>query len=271
MKTFAAILTAVLVASMAGTASAQSTVRCESPDGRRRECRVEGTGTVQISQQLSGTACVLGQSWGVTGNTIWVDRGCRADFILVAGGDRNRGGWGGDDQNRGGWANDDRNRPGWNERGRGEGERRRGESRTTTVVCESRDGRRHRCAADTLGQITLGRQFGRSDRCVEGRTWGVDREAIWVDRGCRAEFLIADNGGTYRDRDRGSGRAMQTLVCESDSRARSYCRANTSFGVRLVREFSRNNCFANRTWGSDRNGVWVSDGCRAEFALMPRP
>jgi len=145
---------------------------------------------------------------------------------------------------------------------------RRRENRTITVVCESRDGRRHRCAADTLGQITMGRQLSRRSKCVEGRSWGSDSRGIWVDRGCRAEFLIADNRGTYRDR--GPSQAMQTVLCESSGSRRTHCSADTSFGVSLTREISNNNCFVNRTWGSDENGVWVSNGCRAEFAMKTR-
>jgi hypothetical protein len=141
-------------------------------------------------------------------------------------------------------------------------------NRTITVVCESRDWRRHYCAADTLGQITLGRQLTRDDRCVAGRTWGSDSKGIWVDRGCSAEFLIADNAGTYRDR--GPSQAMQTFECQSEGLRRTYCRADTRFGVRLLRQMSRNNCILNRTYGSDAHGVWVSNGCRAEFAMNPR-
>jgi hypothetical protein len=246
-KTFVVALGAVLATMIAGTASAQNTMRCESPLGRRVECRFQGEGIVQLSQQLSREACVKGESWGVEGNTIWVDRGCRADFNLAA--------------------YDDRNPRGWDMRGGERGNNQR-QNRTITVVCESIDGRRHRCAADTLGQITIGRQLSRQSNCVEGRTWGHDSDAIWVDRGCRAEFLIADNGGTYRDR--GPSQAMRTLVCESNGWKKNYCRADTRFGVSLTRELSRNNCVANRSWGSDGRGVWVSKGCRAEFALRTR-
>jgi hypothetical protein len=118
-------------------------------------------------------------------------------------------------------------------------------NRSITVVCESRDGRRHRCAADTLGQITLGRELTRNSHCVEGRTWGSDSRGIWVDRGCSAEFLIADNGGTYRDR--GPSQAMRTMVCESNGSGRSYCRADVRFGVELTRQLSRANCRAEFT------------------------
>jgi hypothetical protein len=161
--------------------------------------------------------------------------------------------------------NDNRNRGGWDMRG---GNRGAQSARTITVVCESMDGRRHRCAADTLGQITLGRQLSTRSECVEGRTWGYDSNGIWVDRGCRAEFLIADNNGTYRDR--GPSQAMKTVVCEARGRKRTTCRADARFGVRLTHEISRNQCVVNETWGANRNNVWVSNGCRAEFTLKTR-
>lgn len=253
------LLTATLAILLAGTASAQSTFRCESINNSRQECRFAGAGTVQLSLQLSIKDCIQGQSWGVNGNTVWVDRGCRADFTLL-----NDSTWLHDGtssptaiQN-----NDRRQQQGM------DGDNRRRETRTITVVCESRDGRRHRCAADTLGQITLGRQLTRNNKCVEGRTWGYDSSGIWVDRGCRAEFSIADNGGTYRDR--GPSQAMRTFVCESHDSKRTYCRADARFGVSLMREMSRNNCVVNETWGTDRDGVWVSNGCRAEFAVKTR-
>lgn len=141
-------------------------------------------------------------------------------------------------------------------------------TRTITVVCESRDGRRHRCAADTLGQITLGRQLTGRNRCVEGRTWGYDRSGIWVDRGCRAEFLIADNAGTYRGH--GPSQAMAHFVCESNASQRTLCHVDAPYGVNLTRQISRTNCVLNRNWGTERNGVWVSNGCRAEFSLNTR-
>ena len=32
-----------------------------------------------------------------------------------------------------------------------------------------------------------------------------------------------------------------------------------------LRQLSRAACIQGRTWGYGRNGIWVSDGCRAEF------
>jgi hypothetical protein len=153
-------------------------------------------------------------------------------------------------------------------RGDHDGDHRGHRDHAITIVCESTDGRRHRCATDTLGQVSISRQLSRTSRCIEGRSWGSDRRGIWVDRGCRAEFVIADTSGSYRDRD--ANETMRTVVCESDSSRRTYCRADTRFGVQLMREMSRSNCVLNRTWGSDDNGIWVSNGCRAEFGLRAR-
>ena len=60
-------------------------------------------------------------------------------------------------------------------------------------------------------------------------------------------------GGEYRFR------------CESQDSRTAYCRVDTRYGVRLVDRLSRASCIPGRTWGWDRGGVWVTDGCRADF------
>jgi Protein of unknown function (DUF3011) len=137
--------------------------------------------------------------------------------------------------------------------------------------CDSDNGRRNYCGADTRGGVRLVRQ--RSDSpCISGRTWGFDRRGIWVDRGCRADFVT----GTETDSGRGGygrggrGRAYsQTFYCESGDERRHYC-AEGALGrgqVRLIRQRSGSPCIFNRTWGRDRNGVWVDRGCRADFEV----
>ena len=34
-----------------------------------------------------------------------------------------------------------------------------------------------------------------------------------------------------------------------------------------MRQLSRKPCVENQTWGRSRNGVWVTNGCRAEFVI----
>ena len=56
-----------------------------------------------------------------------------------------------------------------------------------SVTCESNDGNRRYCGNYNYNQVSLERQISGSP-CVQGQTWGVDREGLWVDRGCRAVF-----------------------------------------------------------------------------------
>ena len=57
------------------------------------------------------------------------------------------------------------------------------------VYCESGDMRRHWCSEGIGANVRLVRQRSKSP-CIQGRTWGVGRNGIWVDRGCRADFEV---------------------------------------------------------------------------------
>lgn len=60
-----------------------------------------------------------------------------------------------------------------------------------------------------------------------------------------------------------------TLVCASQPGQRTHCPADTSSGVLLYRSATPEACLLGRTWGYDAEGVWVSDGCSAEFLVGP--
>jgi hypothetical protein len=56
-------------------------VRCESNNGRYKECRTPFRGPVVLVQQLSDARCVPGRTYGTTqAGRIWVNRGCRGEF-----------------------------------------------------------------------------------------------------------------------------------------------------------------------------------------------
>lgn len=58
----------------------------------------------------------------------------------------------------------------------------------------------------------------------------------------------------------------RTVVCESKGNERQHCAADTSRGVALVRTLSDEApCLLGKTWGYDDAGIWVTDGCSAEF------
>jgi hypothetical protein len=220
-------------------------LRCESRDGRTERCSTGG-GDTQLVRQFSDNACIRNRTWGTDSRGIWVSSGCRAEF-------RVQRGYGDDDYGYGG-------NSGYNN-GYGNGY---GYASDGTFRCESRDNRTTRCGNG--GRAEFVRQLSNSS-CIRGQTWGSDSRGVWVSGGCRA--LFRTGYGNYGN----SGYGGNNLVrCESrDNRSRS---CNMSVGrngdIRLLRQLSDKPCVEGRTWGQTRSGVWVTQGCRAEFVVSRR-
>jgi hypothetical protein len=65
----------------------------------------------------------------------------------------------------------------------------------------------------------------------------------------------------------GTAVAADTVRCESRNGEYRSCPVNTSSGVTLSRQLSSQGCWQGDTWGYDRNRIWVTRGCRAEFRV----
>lgn len=132
----------------------------------------------------------------------------------------------------------------------------------TLLTCESKNNVRHTCSIDARGRLVTVNQQLSDNPCIAGRTWGLtrNRKGIWVDNGCRAEFLV---GGVAVARS-AFGR---TIACQSINNGKSVCPIDTSHGVQLSRQISKNDCVRGKDWGFDENSVWVDNGCRAEFTV----
>jgi hypothetical protein len=78
-----------------------------------------------------------------------------------------------------------------------------------------------------------------------------------------ATVLFGYGYGEARDRDE------QTIRCESTGEKATYCQTHTTGVVELQRQLSRARCDKYDTWGSDEDGggIWVRDGCRADFVV----
>jgi hypothetical protein len=131
-----------------------------------------------------------------------------------------------------------------------------------SLKCESNDGNRQYCGTYRYEEVRLDQQISESP-CVEGQSWGVDRDGLWVDRGCRAIFSI--RRGEYREGPGGPGRVPRSVSCASDDGNRRYCDIGDYRQVRLDRQISGSACVEGDTWGVDRRGLWVDRGCRAIF------
>lgn len=219
----------MMLVAVPALAADETTFRCESIDGKYRECRAVGDGNLFIARQMSDAKCIQGETWGYRDGMIWVDRGCRADFRFTPLDQLNM-----------------------------------------LVLCESVNGQRSNCMADTTTGVRLARQISES-ACRFGRDWGYDERGIWVTNGCRAEFgvrsvMASTSPAAHMN---ATATAQATFRCESMNNTRKNCKTVVNAPVTLVRQLSENPCVLNRTWGVDEDGVWVTDGCRGEFATTP--
>lgn len=64
-----------------------------------------------------------------------------------------------------------------------------------------------------------------------------------------------------------SAASARTIECASRDYRYAFCRTNTDGGVRLVKQISEADCRQGRSWGYDRNGIWVDEGCEARFKV----
>lgn len=65
----------------------------------------------------------------------------------------------------------------------------------------------------------------------------------------------------------GGAAAADAVRCESRHGYEKYCAAATADGLVLARSIGDGPCELGRTWGYDKGGLWVADGCSADFVL----
>jgi hypothetical protein len=202
IKPVSIVAAAVLCASAAGIASAQSAaplatlvdtavtaqyggewqpgpgwdrdidVRCSSGNYQYNMCQVDtGRGSrVYIVKQVSKTRCIEGRNWGWNRAGIWVDAGCEGVFRVQR---RWAGGPPQSPPEGGPW----RPGPGWDT--------------SINVRCASGNYQYNMCTVDTGrgSRVYISRQISNTP-CVEGRSWGWNRAGIWVNGGCEAIFTV---------------------------------------------------------------------------------
>ncbi len=128
-------------------------VRCES-NGRPNNCPVRLRGApVRLLRQLSAWPCKQERSWGVRRNEIWVSRGCDGEFEVGA-------------EDGSGFIDVPR-----------------------MVTCESKSRSRRMCGITVEQGVRLGRQLSGTP-CVQGENWGWSRDGVWVNDGCRGQFVV---------------------------------------------------------------------------------
>lgn len=135
-------------------------VYCASNDNRFARCQVPWR-DAELVEQSSKARCIRDQSWGFDRYGVWVDHGCRGQFAPARG-------WGGPGPQRPGWGR-----------------------QPLQVRCESHNGNRQFCPVDLRrdDDVRIVNRLSGAD-CRQDRSWGWSRDGIWVDRGCRADFVV---------------------------------------------------------------------------------
>lgn len=77
----------------------------------------------------------------------------------------------------------------------------------------------------------------------------------------------ASSGQSYSSRGYSQTR---TVRCASSGPRRAFCPVSAMGEVRLSRQLSRRACVRGRTWSYTSRGIWVANGCRADFIVARR-
>jgi hypothetical protein len=227
--------TAMLVPDV-GSAQSEKTVRCEAQSRETVRCKADTRGGVVLQRQLSRAGCWYDETWGYDARGIWVSNGCRADFAV------------------------------------GRRTADLGVSDSTPPPASPQSG-----SSDSSDPADGGSGISGKDVAIgagAALVIGALAYAVLANRGDDDEDDDRYDDRRYDD-ERDDGRRSrsdpwgrdQIVRCESEGKKERYCRVDTRRGVELYRQHSKSRCRYGSSWGYDRRGIWVDNGCRADFLI----
>jgi hypothetical protein len=169
------LIVAALLPFLAAGAHAQGygggQIECRSRNYDYTECQADFR-QPRLVQQLSQSECIEDRSWGYVQRRgiIWVSAGCAGVFVDEYE-DRGRGRR--DEYGR-------RDEPQFDSRPH------RRERQREEISCRSDNYAFTRCGV-SWREAELLEQLSHSD-CIEGESWGLDNDGLWVDKGCAGRF-----------------------------------------------------------------------------------
>lgn len=195
----------------------QQTVICSSNNQRYIECRTPFRNRARLIENISAARCIEGQNWGSRQGVVWVSNGCRGRFADSG------NGWG---------------------------------SGNASLRCESVKGRYNECRKAYNAPVFLTRNLS-STRCTENYNWGQRSNIVWVNGGCRGEFV--SRGGS------GNGGWGYNITCSSINGRYNTCAWDRNRGAPQLLERIAGRCAYASDWGYNSHSVWVKNGCSARF------
>jgi hypothetical protein len=210
-------------------------ITCGTTTGPRVQCLTGGNASiVRLVRDLSAQKqCRQNANWGHDASSIWVDRGCQAEFEVILS---------------------------------GAPPRPVSVPPTRRIACGSTGGAQVECKTNgEATKVVLIRDLGGRSQCRQGFNWGFTDAFIWANRGCRAEFEITYQASPPPDNTR-------RITCGTTVGSRVQCNAFGQVGnVVLIRELSEGSlCRQNSTWGFTESEIWATRGCKAEFEVTYR-
>jgi hypothetical protein len=148
---------------------------CSSYFGTSSQCEVEGRILNAYVQQDYSGHCQPGYTFGWSDNTLFVSNGCSASFVVTYDPFAHTGPQP--------WPNPNPNPQPWPQPGP--------HLRTVKVTCESIGKNFRECGVNLnyIQDVSVAKQLSNS-KCIEGHSYGISGDRIWVDRGCRAKFRV---------------------------------------------------------------------------------
>jgi Protein of unknown function (DUF3011)/YMGG-like Gly-zipper len=111
------------------------------------------------------------------------------------------------------------------------------------------------------------RGTGAFSRNNDGKSRNFSYEAVVNNRNRNVSDIRYDWRGDWYSSGGVGNYGGQLIYCASDDMRRHTCPINTSGGVRLAHQKSGSACVQGRTWGFNRNSIWVDRGCRGDFEV----
>ena len=132
------------------------------------------------------------------------------------------------------------------------------------IRCQSRNFQYQFCSAPgEVVRASLARQESQA-ACLQGRTWGWSSNGVWVSNGCTGRFRVETFSPVPPPRPGGD-----RMSCDSRNFQYEFCHVPARvYSAELTRQKSQTACIIGRTWGWREDGVWVNNGCQAEFRVQ---
>ncbi len=157
------------------------------------------------------------------------------------------------------------------------------ELQKTKLECKSENYQRTVCSVGApIEQIRLTKKKSDSP-CIDGTSYGFSDRAVWVDKGCAAQFEVTyratspgrrppGEGIPWWERIGSSDTEVAKVRCASENYGRNICSVDGEIhSIDIQKQRSQARCEEGVSFGFHNDFVWVDKGCEADFEVRFTP